>query len=68
MGSDELGRLWRLRLCSTIYCCCCSVVQLSDSVTPWTTAHQASLSLTISQCLPKFMSIASVMPSSHLIL
>ena len=32
------------------------------------TAHQASLSLTISQSLPKFIFIASVMPSSHLIL
>ena len=31
-------------------------------------AHQASLSLTISWSSPKFMSIASVMPSSHLIL
>ena len=37
-------------------------------VTPWTVAHQASLSLTISQSLPKFKFIASVMPSSHLIL
>ena len=37
-------------------------------VTPWTAACQASLSLTISQSLPKFMSIASVMSSSHLIL
>ena len=37
-------------------------------VTPRTVAHQASLSLTVSQSLPKFMSIASVMPSSHLIL
>ena len=36
-------------------------------VTPWTAAHQASLSPTISQSLPKFMSIASVMTSSHLI-
>ena len=35
---------------------------------PWTAAHQASLSLTICQRLSKFMSIASVMPSSHLIL
>ena len=34
--------------------------------TPWTAAHQASLSLTISQSLPKFISIALVMPSSHL--
>ena len=40
----------------------------SDSVTSWTAARQASLSLTISWNLPKFMSIASVMPSSHLIL
>ena len=32
--------------------------------TPWTAASQASLSLTISHSLPKFMSIASVMPSS----
>ena len=40
----------------------------SNSVTPWTAARQASLSLTLSQSLPKFMPIASVMPSSHLIL
>ena len=37
-------------------------------VTPWTAARQASLSLTISWSLPKFMFIASVMPSSHLTL
>ena len=37
-------------------------------VTPWTAACQASLSLTISQSLLKFMSIESVMPSTHLIL
>ena len=36
--------------------------------TPWTTMCQASLSLIISRSFPKFMSIASVMPSSHLIL
>ena len=30
-------------------------------VIPWTAARQASLSLTISQSLPKFMSIESVM-------
>ena len=36
--------------------------------TPWTAAHQASLSITKSQSLLKFMSIESVMPSSHLIL
>ena len=37
-------------------------------VTPWTAAHQASLSITSSQGLLKLMSIESVMPFSHLIL
>ena len=37
-------------------------------VTPWTAAHQISLSFTISQSMPKFMSIESVMPSNYLIL
>ena len=36
--------------------------------TPWTTAHQASLSITNSRSPPKPMSIESVMPSNHLIL
>ena len=36
-------------------------------VTPWTAAHQASLSITNSQSLLKLMSIESVMPSNHLI-
>ena len=36
--------------------------------TPWTTAHQASLSITNSQSLLKLKSIDSVMPSNHLIL
>ena len=37
-------------------------------VTPWTTAHQSSLSFTISQGLLKLMSIELVRPSNHLIL
>ena len=37
-------------------------------VTPWTAAHQASLSITNSWSLLKLMSIKSVMPSNHLIL
>ncbi|CAI9180911.1 unnamed protein product [Rangifer tarandus platyrhynchus] len=36
--------------------------------TPWTVAHQASLSFTISQNLFKYMSTESVMASNHLIL
>ena len=41
---------------------------VSDFTTPWTTACQASLSITNSQSSPKPMSIKSVMPSNHLIL
>ena len=37
-------------------------------MTPWTAAHQASLSITNSQSLPKLKSIDSVMPSNRLIL
>ena len=36
--------------------------------TPWTAAHQASLSFTISQSLLKLISIESTMPSNHLII
>ena len=36
--------------------------------TPWTVAHQAPLSSTISRSLPKFMTIELVMPSNHFIL
>ena len=41
---------------------------VSNSVTSWTAALQASMSLSISKSLPKFMSIESMMPSNHLIL
>ena len=41
---------------------------VSNSVSPWTAACQASLSITNSWSLPKLMSIESVMPSNHLIL
>ena len=37
-------------------------------MTPWTAAHQASLSITNSRSLLKLMFIESVMPSHHLIL
>ena len=41
---------------------------VSDSATPWTTAHQASLSITNSWSSLKLMPIESMMLSSHLIL
>ena len=57
---------------NTYFCCCCVVVQSLSCVrlfvTPWTAAHQASLSFTISRSLLKPMSIELVVPSNHLIL
>ena len=48
------------------------VIQLLSHVqlfaTPWTAAHQTSLSFTICQILLKLMSIESVMLSDHLVL
>ena len=41
---------------------------MSDFVTLWTAAHQASLSFTVSWSLVKLMSIESMMPSNHFIL
>ena len=50
----------------------CFVVQLLSHIRlfgrPWTAAHQASLSSSISWCLLKLRSIKSVMLSNHLIL
>ena len=48
---------------------CCSVAQSCLILaSPWTAAHQDSLSFTISQSFLKLMSIELVMPSNHLIL
>ena len=54
-----------------IYQPCSSLQSLSCVplfATPWTAAHQASLSITNTQSLHKLMAIESVMPSNHLIL
>ena len=40
---------------------------VSNSATPWTAAHQASLSSTVSWSLLKFLSTESVTPSNHLL-
>ena len=59
-------------MCSCVNCAdttvqfSCSVV--SYSAAPWTTARQASLSITNSRSLLKFVSVEWVMPPSHLIL
>ena len=41
---------------------------MSNSATPWTAVHKASLSITSSWSLLKLMFIESVMPSNHLVL
>ena len=49
-------------------CCCYSVTPSHLTMwPPWTTAHQASLSFTISRSLLKLRSIESMMLSNHLI-
>ena len=56
------------RSCSLFYILVQSLSHVPLFVTPWTAAHQASLSITYLQNLFKLMSIELVMPSSHLIL
>ena len=61
-----------LSVYSYVYIHVISSVQLLSPLrlfaTPWTAAHQASLSITNSQSLLKLMSIQLVMPSNHFIL
>ena len=48
--------------------CCLVFSRVRLFATPWTAAHEASLSFTISWSLLKLMSIESVLPSNHLVL
>ena len=57
-----------LRLLSYQFSSVQSLSHIRFFATPWTTALQASLSITNSQSLLKFMSIELMMPSNHLIL
>ena len=65
---DTLGELSSVHLLGKEVVVAVQSQVVSDSVTPWTAAHQASLSFTISRSLLKLMSIQSLMPSNHLIL
>ena len=49
----------------TIFSSVQSLSHVQLFVTPWTTSHPASLSITNSRSPPKRMSIESVMPSNH---
>ena len=51
---------------SVTLCSVQTLIRVRLFETPWTAAHQASLSITNSQSVLKLMSIESVMPSSHL--
>ena len=60
-----------LSLVVITYDICCLLFSrsvMSDSATPWTAAHQTSLSITNSWSLLKLKCIESVMPYNHLIL
>ena len=56
--------VYQIDWCSSVQ----SLIHVQLFATPWTSARQASLSITNSWSLLKSMSIESVMPSSHLIL
>ena len=72
------GRVCSSWLLGWFFVCVCVVRTLkgsslfssvwSHSVTPWTAARQASLSITNSRSSPTVISIESVMPTNHLIL
>ena len=73
--STDIWSISPVVTCETSSLGCVSVVQFSSVpqyvwlfVIPWSTAHQASLSITTSRSLLKLMSMESVMPSNHLIL
>ena len=72
VGSHEVGKRNRFGPKINIFGAYFSSVQSLSRVqlfaTPWTTARQASLSVTNSWSLLKLMSIESVMPPNHLIL
>ena len=70
MVKRGLGHFHPLRLwaCENKFSSVQSLSHVLLFATPWTTAHQASLSITNSRSLLKLMSTESVTPSNHLIL
>ena len=62
----EMADPWKIRI--VWFSSVLSLSHVCLFATPWTAAHQASLSITNSWSLLKLMSIESVMPSNHLIL
>ena len=75
LGHSAESRVDRVLAVIAIACCAMlshfssaqSLSRVRLFATPWTAARQASLPITNSQSLLKFMSVGSVMPSNHLI-
>ena len=68
VGEGEDGMNWEIRINIYMLSSVQSLSHVRLFVTPWTAVCRASLSLTNSRSLLKFMSIKLVMPSKHLIL
>ena len=66
--SHNAGRLFTIWATTRTFSSVQLLIHVQLFATPWTTARQASLSITNSRSLFKLMSIESVLPSSHLIL
>ena len=67
-SSLHLNTLEIVNLNKCVFSSVQSLSRVQLFATPWTAVRQASLSITTSQSLLKFMSIESVIPSNHLIL
>ena len=69
MQNEESGEKEnQMELCAFQFSSVQSLSHVQFFVTPWTAAHQASLSSAISQSLLKLTPIELVMPSNHLVL
>ena len=68
MSRSQRFRTCKAKLSRVQFSSVQSLSRVQLFATPWTAAHQASLSITNSRSPPKPMSIESVMSSSHLIL
>ena len=65
---SDLTSCFRVLPCCCVCTSCCSAAKSCLTLIPWTAARQAPLPSTISQILPIFVFIESVMLSNHLIL
>ena len=67
-STSLFSKKYLICMCYQVFSTVQSLSRVWLFVTPWTAAHQSSLSITNSWSLLKLMSIELVMPSTHLIL